>query len=143
MAKDGLQHVQEHQMNVDTLIRRSPKAKPMFGGFRRFNRHDLKTSVVVQDEEGWEIPLDSVNLSPTGMFVESDFLFEVGDRHILIFEAPDNGAWIRVEAKVIRVDSGEVDTRVSPPEAMPSGMAYEFEAIEDASWSELCRILEA
>jgi len=130
-------------MNVDSMIRRSPKPKPTFGGFRKNGRHDLRTEVVVQDAEGWEIPLDTVNLSSTGMFVESDFLFEIGDRHVLIFRSPDNGAWLRVDAKVIRVDSGDVDLRVDPPESMPAGMAYEFEALDATTQEELCRLAEA
>lgn len=128
-------------MNVESVIRRTPKARPLFAGFRRHGRNDLRTEVVVQDQEGWELPLDSVNLSPTGMFVESKFLFEVGEKHVLIFRSPETGQWLRIEAKVVRVDSGEADERVSPPEQVPPGMAYEFEATDEKTWSELCALV--
>lgn len=128
-------------MNQDSVIRRSPRNRPVFAGFRRYSRQQLRTDVVIQDDEGWEVPLESVNLSPTGMFIESQYLFDIGDRHVLIFQSPESSQWLRIEAKVVRVDLGEVDVRVDPPEPCNPGMAYEFEATDDRTWSELCALL--
>ncbi len=128
-------------MNQSTVIRRSPKNRPVFAGFRRYARQDLRTDVVIQDQEGWEVPLECVNLSPTGMFIESQYLFEIGDRHVLIFKSPETEEWLRIEAKVVRIDTGEADVRVEPAELAAPGMAYEFEATDDRTWSELCALL--
>lgn len=128
-------------MNQESVIRRSPKQRPVFAGFRRYSRQELRTDVVVQDDEGWELPLESINLSPTGMFVTSQYLFEVGDRHVLIFKSPETEAWLRIEAKVVRVENGDIDVRVEPAESSFPGMAYEFEATDDRTWSELCALL--
>lgn len=128
-------------MKSESVIRRSPKTRPNFAGFRRYVRKDLRTEVMVQDLEGWEIPLESVNLSPTGMFVESDFLFEIGDKHVLIFRSPETDEWFRIVAEVVRVEEGEEDVRVAPPEPMSAGMAYEFVKTDDRTWSQLCQVL--
>ena len=128
-------------MHQESVIRRSPRTRPVFAGFRRYSRQDLRTEVVIQDNEGWEVPLESVNLSPTGMFIESQYLFEIGDRHVLIFQSPETAEWLRIEARVVRVDSGDSDVRVEPPEPCNPGMAYEFEATDDRTWSELCALL--
>lgn len=128
-------------MNQESVIRRSPRHRPVFAGFRRYARQELRTDVVIQDQEGWEVPLESLNLSPTGMFVTSQFLFEVGDRHVLIFKSPETQEWLRIEGRVVRVDAGEPDVRVEPAEPSFPGMAYEFEATDDHTWAELCTLL--
>lgn len=130
-------------MKSESTIRRSPTARPNFAGFRRYVRQDVHCEVVVQDDEGWEIPFDSVNLSPTGMFVESEYLFEVGDQHVLIFRSPENDAWFRVEARVVRTEQGDPDVRVDPPEEIKPGMAYEFVGTDDRTWAQLCCVLGA
>ena len=114
----------------ESVIRRTPKSRPTFAGFRRFGRMDVRTHVTIQDEDGWELPLESVNISPTGMFVESQFLFEIGDEHTLIFCSPDSGEWFRITAKVVRIEDGDADIRVEPPEPVMPGMAYEFAAAD-------------
>ena len=91
-----------------THIRRSPQTKPSFAGLRRYNRRTLETHVVIQDADGWEIPLESVDVSPTGIFVRSDFLFDVGDEHTLIFELEDRGLF-RLQARVARVEEPDED----------------------------------
>jgi c-di-GMP-binding flagellar brake protein YcgR len=76
--------------------------------------------VVLQDAGGWEIPVESVDVSPTGMFVRSDFLFKPGAKHVLIFRAPDGQFLFRLRARVVRVASDET----------PPGMAYEFLGVD-------------
>ncbi len=91
-----------------------------FGGFRRFRRRELEMDVVLQDAGGWEIPVESVDVSPGGMFVRSEFLFEPGARHVLIFRAPNGQFLFRLRARVVRVED----------EDEPPGMAYEFIGVE-------------
>ncbi len=121
----------------DSVIRRMPKSRPNFAGFRKFGRKDLRTDVVIQDNDGWEVPLESVNLSASGMFVESKFLFEIGDEHILIFSSPHTGECFRITARVVRVEEGEADVRVDPAEPLVPGMAYEFKTDDPRALEEL------
>ncbi len=122
----------------DSTIRRSPKPQPAFKGFRRYGRANLEDEIIVQDHEGWELPLQGVNLSPTGMFVESQYLFNVGDEHILIFRAPRAAQWFRVRARVVRVDVGEDDAL----DEQSPGMAYEFINTDETTWEQLCSVVE-
>lgn len=113
-------------------IRRAPAAQPKFNGFRRYGRAELDEQIIIQDDDGWEVPLQALNLSPTGMFVESRYLFEVGEEHVLIFRSPTD-AWFRVRARVVRVDEGA--------EAFDddnTGMAYEFVDTDESTWAQLC-----
>lgn len=108
-------------------IRRSPASGINFAGVRRFPRKRLSVEVLVQDADGWEIPVESIDFSPVGMFVHSDFLFEVGVVHNLIFQSPDGRELFSVRAQVVRVENevaGESDEEVVP------GMAYEFVGID-------------
>lgn len=122
-----------------THIRRTPQAKPSFAGLRRYNRRDLTTNVVVQDSEGWEIPLDSVDISPTGIFVRSDFLFEIGEEHTLIFEVEGKGMF-RVRARVARVEEPQEDDMFAGADFRP-GMGYEFVDTEEETWHDLCAVV--
>lgn len=127
-------HSQSH-----SHIRRSPQVRPTFAGLRRYNRRPLETQVVIQDEEGWEIPLDSVDISPTGIFVRSDFLFEIGDEHTLIFHVEGRGIF-RVRGRVARVEEpGEEELLV--PAEQGAGMGYEFLDTEEQMWHELCEVV--
>lgn len=121
----------------ESTIRRAPKAQPSFTGFRRYGRKLVEAEIIVQDSDGWEIPLDSVNISPTGMFVESKYLFNVGDEHVLIFRTEGDARWVRVRARVVRVQEGELDERVEPAEDQPAGMAYEFVTADENTWEHL------
>ena len=120
----------------DSTIRRSPEPRPTFKGFRRFGRADLGDEIIVQDHEGWEVPLQGVNLSPTGMFVESRYLFDVGDEHVLIFRSPSRARWFRVQARVVRVDAGDEEVDESS-----TGMAYEFMSTDENTWEQLCSLV--
>ena len=126
-------------------IRRTPQLKPTFAGLRRYGRREMAVDVVVQDADGWEIPLDSVDVSPTGIFVSSQYLFEIGDEHTLIFRIPreagssQDDKIFRMHARVARVEEGgqavlaEADAR--------TGMGYEFVDPEPTMWNDLCAIV--
>lgn len=121
-----------------STIRRAPTARPAFTGFRRYGRADVETEIIIQDSEGWEIPLECVNLSPTGMFVHSQFLFDVGEEHVLIFREPRDQQWIRIAARVVRVEQG-ID-ELADSDAVP-GMAYEFTQTDEQTWERLCELV--
>jgi hypothetical protein len=123
---------------IKSVIRRRPAARKAFAGFRRYGRREVRTDVVIQDSEGWEIPLESVNVSPTGIFIESPLLFEIGEVHTLIFKTSD-GAMVRVNGRVVRVDRG-FDERGVPVDERP-GMAYEFVETDDHTWNSLCAMV--
>lgn len=121
-----------------SIIRRSPAVRQTFAGFRRYGRRDVRTDVVIQDADGWEIPLESANVSPTGIFVESPLLFEVGETHTLIFRTADGG-FVRVHGRVVRVDRGTDERGVEVDET--PGMAYEFVETDDSTWNRLCAMV--
>lgn len=107
-------------------IRRRPSSRFSFAGLRRHPRKELSVQVLVQDCDGWEVPLESVDFSPAGMFVRSNFLFEVGTVHTLIFQSPEGDELFSLRARVNRVES-EAPTAEKPGgEAFVPGMAYEF-----------------
>ena len=106
-------------------IRRQPTSPLNFAGLRRHPRKDLDVEVLVQDQQGWEIPLDSVDFSAAGMFVSSNFLFDVGSVHNLIFRCPDGEELFSLRAQVVRVECEKSESNHSDVEFVP-GMAYEF-----------------
>lgn len=118
-------------------VRRAPEPQPSFAGIRRYARTSLDAEVVIQDADGWEVPVRAVDLSPVGMFVESDFLFDVGDEHVLIFRAPDGDFLFRLEARVVRVSEGTT----SDEGGDEPGMAYEFVGPDSKAWAKLCSIV--
>lgn len=120
-------------------IRRSPQAKPTFAGLRRYNRRPLETNVVVQDQDGWEIPLESVDISPTGIFVRSDYLFEIGEEHTLIFQVQNKGMF-RLRARVARVEEPDADEPFLGADLRP-GMGYEFVDTAEETWQDLCAMV--
>ena len=124
----------------ESIIRRAPRAASHFKGFRRFNRKDLEIELLVQDDFGWEIPLDSVDLSATGMFVASPALFEVGDEHVLHFS--EGATNFRVRARVVRVTDDVVDERIDPNVPVAPGMGYEFLDVDDRTWDALCEMVQ-
>lgn len=110
-------------------IRRQPSLRPSFAGLRKHIRRPLALDVIIQDEEGWEIPLESIDLSPCGMFVRSQFLFEAGDVHVLIFKSPEGDHLFRLLARVVRAETGKDYGDRIPSDFVP-GMAYEFVSID-------------
>lgn len=128
-------------------IRRTPQAQPTFNGIRRYNRCEMTVDVVVQDKDGWEIPLESVDISPTGIFVRSNFLFEVGEEHTLIFEVQGKGLF-RIQGRVARVE--EPDAQAGYAElgglgamnaGVGAGMGYEFIETHEQTWQDLCAVV--
>ncbi len=106
-------------------IRRNPTCRLHFAGLRRFPRKDFVAEVLVQDHEGWEVPVESLDFSPSGMFLRSNFLFEVGEVHNLIFRCPEGEEIFSVRAQVVRVENQPPATEEGGVEFIP-GMAYEF-----------------
>lgn len=117
--------------DLPSVIRRKPVALKPESGARRYDRSDFDQLVFVQDEDGWEIPMDSMDLSASGMFVKSPALFEVGEVHTLHFEHAD-GSPLRIEAKVVRVCAP------SPSLVDDAGMGYEFQGIDSRTYDALC-----
>lgn len=121
----------------DSSIRRAPQAQPSFAGMRRYNRCEMTLEVVIQDSDGWEIPLESVDISPTGIFVRSNFLFEVGEEHVLIFEVQGKGIF-RLHGRVARVEEPLGGAGFAPAERGSAGMGYEFIETGEETWHALC-----
>ncbi len=119
---------------LSSTIRRTPIALKPEAGIRRYDRSGFGQQVVVQDEQGWELPLDALDLSESGMFVKSSALFEVGSVHTLHFVHSD-GSPFRVDAKVVRVSS---KTKGEDP-----GMGYEFQNVDDRTHNALCECIVA
>ncbi|TDP71932.1 PilZ domain-containing protein [Bradymonas sediminis] len=131
----------------DSNIRRTPQAQPTFNGIRRYNRCQMTLDVVVQDQDGWEIPLESVDISPTGIFVRSNFLFEVGEVHTLIFEVQGKGLF-RVQGRVARVEEPDAQADYAGlgglgamSASMTPGMGYEFIETHEKTWQDLCAVV--
>lgn len=125
------------QSKHDSSIRRAPQAQPSFAGMRRYNRCEMALEVVIQDEDGWEIPLESVDISPTGIFVRSNFLFEVGEEHVLIFEVQGKGIF-RLHGRVARVEEPVGGMGFAPGTSVNAGMGYEFIETGEDTWHALC-----
>ncbi len=106
-------------------IRRRPKSSLTFAGLRRYPRKEFSVEVLAQDSEGWEIPLESFDFSPMGMFVRSTLLFEVGTIHHLIFRGPDGQELFSVHAQIVRVEKDDAQFSDNGDGVVP-GMAYEF-----------------
>jgi hypothetical protein len=128
------------QPQHDSDIRRAPQFQPTFAGMRRYNRCRMALDVVVQDKDGWEIPLEGVDISPTGIFVRSNFLFEVGEEHVLIFEVQGKGVF-RLHGRVARVEEPDVEASCGQPGSMSPGMGYEFVETREDTWHELCAMV--
>lgn len=130
--KDVAQNTDARMLkNISSTIRRKPIALKPENGIRRYDRTGFDHPIFVQDEQGWEIPLDAMDLSASGMFVKSSALFEVGEMHTLHFEHAD-GSPLRVDAKVVRV--------CSPSASLvdDAGMGYEFQDIDERTYDALC-----
>ena len=126
-------------MAPHSSIRRAPDAEPSFSGIRRYSRRDLDVDVFIQDADGWEVPLEAVDLSPVGIFVESDLLFDVGDEHTLIFRSPDGESVFRIPGRVVRVSDGSGPDGES--DGSTPGMAYEFVGTDSETWTKLCSLV--
>lgn len=110
--------------HVNSLIRRRPRTSAPFSGFRRYSRRNIVLQVIVRDGEGLEVPLESSNLSQTGMFLKSNILFDIGQLHTLEF-TDGAGRQLNVKAKVVRTAGLDTGRRPSS-EPQDAGMGYEF-----------------
>jgi len=89
---------------------------------RRNRRRPLTREVVLRDENGWgPVALECIDISPTGVFLASDLLFEPGEGFMLEFKSPVKNTTIRVWSRVVRVAEVERES----PQGQP-GMAFEF-----------------
>ncbi len=122
-------------------IRRRPTSRMSFAGLRRYPRRQMSVEVLVQDQEGWEVPLESLDFSPAGMFVRSSFLFEVGTVHNLIFRSPRGDELFAVRAQVTRVESDLPGADEVVDDSFVPGMAYEFIDLEEAKQERLCGLV--
>ena len=119
-------------------IRRQPSSRLNFAGLRRHPRTDMNVEVLVQDDDGWEVPLESFDFSPAGMFVRSNFLFEVGSTHTLIFRSPDGDELFGVRGQVVRVEKELPQAQKSQEHRFVPGMAYEFLEMTTPKYERLC-----
>ncbi len=105
-----------------STIRRRPlatlTARPSLAGMRRHARKDAQLELLVLDERGWEIPFESANISQSGVFVASDYLFEAGLEHTLVLRDGRGALVLRTRAKIVRVQAARG--------LEPCGMAYAF-----------------
>lgn len=104
----------------NSRIRRHPSIKPMFAGLRHYDRKDVEIGVTVVDDDGFAIPFETVNISESGLFIGSQYLYDIGTEHTLVLEVVGAGA-IEVRARVVRVEGGN-----EPGGVGVSGMAYKF-----------------
>lgn len=113
-----------------TPIRRHPQIRPMFAGLRHYDRKPAQVCVCIRDESGQEIPFDSVNVSESGVFVSSKYLYEIGQVHMLSLRTVDGRHAIELSGQVVRVELGQ-----SP------GMAYRFLPAEREVFYELAAMV--
>lgn len=123
-------------------IRRQPKSDLTFAGLRRYPRKEFAVEVLVQDPQGWEIPLETFDFSPAGMFVRSNFLFEVGTVHNLIFRSPEGDDLFSIRSEVVRVEKDDAEPAANDAESFVAGMAYEFIEMEPEQRQRLCGLAE-
>lgn len=123
-----------HKSYEGAVIRRHPHVRPVFAGMRRYDRHAANLEVIVLDESGWEIPFQSADISQSGVFITSSYLYEVGQEHTLVLRSKDGGVMVRAKGRVVRVEGARQGER--------SGMAYEFVQTDARTWKGLGEIVE-
>ncbi len=111
-------------------IRRHPQIRPMFAGLRHYDRKSAQLEVCIHDESGVEIPFDSVNVSESGVFVASKYLYDIGQVHQLSLRTTDGRHMIRLTGQVVRVELGNTP-----------GMAYRFLPSERDTFYELAAMV--
>lgn len=103
--------------------------KPAAGGNRRAQRKQWHREVTLRDEQGWgPFHLPATDISASGIFLESDLLFEPGQGFLLEFDSPMDGTRVRVWSRVRRV-----------AETNASGMGLEFLDLAQERQAELAR----
>lgn len=111
-------------------IRRHPQIRPMFAGLRHYDRKPAQIDVCIHDESGMEIPFDSVNVSESGVFISSKYLYDIGQVHQLSLRTSDGRHAITLGGQVVRVELGN-----NP------GMAYRFLPSERDTFYELAAMV--
>ena len=86
------------------------------------------------DSDQYDIPLTLWNISPTGVFLRSDYLLDVGDVCALEFPSPISGDTTSVVAEVVRV----CNEPVSIEDSFIPGMGLEFRNLDLHSFQEIC-----
>ena len=109
-----------------STIRRQPRTRQVFAGMRRYDRRAARLDVFLLDDAGWEIPLQTLDLSRSGVFVSSPLLYEVGQEHTLVMRSSDGELMVRVRGRVVRVEREPGQGRC--------GMAYEFLHTDARAW---------
>lgn len=121
-------------MSHDHSVRRPGGIQPSFAGVRRFPRKAMEITVIVEDAEGWQIPMTTVDLSVGGVFLQSSAFLELGDVRTLWFRCPVSQELLPVRARVVRLQDGRVEEDIfderpaHPLQQDPeiTGMAFEF-----------------
>ena len=109
-------------------IRRRPHVKPMFAGLRHYDRKDAQLHVTVVDKEGWAVPFESVNISQSGIFIASDYLYDIGSVHTLVLQNGEER--VELQGQVVRVER-------RPLQDDPAGMAYKFLEVDAQTFEHL------
>jgi len=123
-------------IKANRSIRRRPVVRPMFAGLRHYDRKPARLHVTVIDEDGWELPFDSINISESGVFVESQFLYDIGTTHELILRSSDGTHKVHLKGRIVRVES-------VPAGMGASGMAYQFMHTDRETFHGLTELIAA
>ncbi len=118
----------------NSRIRRNPSIKPMFAGLRHYDRKDVEIGVEVVDDDGFSIPFETVNISESGLFIGSQYLYDIGTEHTLMLDMA--GAIIEVRARVVRVEGGSEPGGVGAP-----GMAYKFIETDSKTYDGIAQLV--
>jgi hypothetical protein len=76
--------------------------------YRSGSRRSFDTEVTLDTGAG-AIRLDAVDISPTGLYLATDFLPEEGDAFDLFFDLPDGGDPVTVRGEVARINADRRD----------------------------------
>ena len=101
---------------------------------RRFTRRSMIANInVIDGSSGEKIKLPSTNISPGGLFLESDLLYEVGEQIWLSFTLPGVSMSLRTRGKIVWVHKYPDDG--NPKDQ--AGMGVEFLDLSDAEQAAL------
>ena len=123
-----------HKPTKRGMIRRHPHIKPMFAGLRHHDRKKANLHVTIIDEDGWAIPFESADISPSGVFIASDYLYEAGRVHDLLVR-DQHGHTTRIKGQIVRVEGG------APSSASRAGMAYKFLSTDQRTFQSLSQLV--
>ena len=107
--------------------------------YRNGRRRGLETEVLVH-LDGAVVPLKSINVSPSGVFLITDVLPEEGEAFDLLFNLPDGGVPLRVSGSVARVNERHQDPATG--RSLTPGIGLEFTDVPDTARRRLARFAE-